>query len=154
MIIVLIISTCLSCSNNQDPNYITHPETDYKKWETLLSSLGDGQFRSKKTILLITYLNYCSSCINELKNWALIDKKNDEVEVILVLTEKYNSRADAYLSTNNLDFKALIDSTFIIHEAKMIPYLPIKILFENGEITTFGEIGSGTSYSRFIQLIK
>jgi hypothetical protein len=120
-----------------------YDETEYVNQ---LNKIGwEGSDRDS-VLVLFSSISECGPCNNEIEYWDKIaSDKNDQLAIVLVISEKYNKNYKSYLSENNFQLSTLLDSENIFRQKELIPFIPFKLLITQKGVKKIGELG----YSKY-----
>lgn len=121
-------------------------------WLKTLHTIGVEKNELANSVLLITGSTHCPDCLQELAFWTDYYKKSkNEIDLSLIVIERYEERYRNFLNRNNIDIPAFRDSTASITENDLIPSVPVKIHFDNnGYIKRIHSIGSDPALEDFL----
>ncbi len=158
-IYVLIVSLSItltlfvSCTVKKiEPNYLT---VDLNSWEEYLSQELSYQNPINHTLILISRPTFCGDCLKELKKWnEYLDNRNNNLEIILIVVDRYRTNAEDFIQKNDFDFDFLVDTQAVILDKELIPSIPSKVYFRNDEVQIIDRIGDKTSFEKILILSK
>lgn len=149
LILVCLFVLISGCDSDSNKLYLNKTEAD---WRAYLSEISNKQEQSlKNTVLLVLKSSECSPALNELKNWNELDKNNSEVNVKLVILERYATTAKVLLEQEDINLPTYQDSTTLVLKKKLLPATPMKVFIdEQGKVKRLAAINSRTKAEDFL----
>lgn len=107
-----------------------------------LNKFGWESKSTDSTLILFSSVTECAPCNDEINYWNQynLDEAN-QLEIILVVSEKYKTNYESFLKENNLNLNTFMDSTNVFREKNLIPFIPYKVLLTEKGAQRIGEIG-------------
>lgn len=139
-LIAVAMTLCMSCVNNSDSIYY---EKSIKDWKVYTKALGTDHLLLENTILLVLKGSECSPSIAELHWWDNFRLQNSELNVQLVILEKYATSFQAFLDYEEIQIPALRDSSGILFDHDLLPGTPMKLFIDKkGKVKKIAPIGA------------
>jgi len=153
--LVLVIGLFFaSCSHKNKFDEKFYSAENKSSWDEYAVKLGVGGNKIKGSVFIFANSTACSPCINEIKTWDSI-RDVDEIDVFLVIIDKYRANYQSFLSKLDVQLPAFQDSTGFIFEKDLIPFPPVKIFFDKqGDIKMIHPVGAGGELDYFLSQIK
>lgn len=102
-------------------------------------------------MLLVLKSSECSPALAELSWWNSFIKDQKDIEVKLIIIERYATTAKVLLEQENIFIPSYRDSAGIIMKKELLPSMPMKIYFDQkGKIANIKSIGASTDELEFI----
>ena len=151
LLVVFLFVVLSGCKENSYSDYYKKP---LNEWKSYLSTITDQEsIELKNTVFLVLKSSECSPALSELSWWNSYNKEQNNIEVKLIIIEKYATTAKVLLEQENISIPFYRDSAATIIENNLLPSTPMKIYFDQkGEIANIKSIGSLANEVEFINL--
>lgn len=151
---IILFIILISCTENRKfESQYYHKEN--RIWSEYLSSIGLHKQTLANNILLFMRTSECKPSMNELTWWNDNMNEINNVDVSLILLERYNERINSFISQHSISIPAFPDSGATVFKRNLIPASPIKVYFgKDGNIHLIDRIGSGGNLNLFLSTIK
>ncbi|HMB96955.1 MAG TPA: hypothetical protein VKM36_00615 [Balneolaceae bacterium] len=156
LLFFLVIAAIQTGCQKNEHEHVSVDSSNYlgteELWLKTLHTIGVEKNELANSVLLITGSTHCPDCLQELAFWTDYYKKSkNEIDLSLIVIERYEERYRNFLNRNNIDIPAFRDSTASITENDLIPSVPVKIHFDkNGNIKRIHSIGSDPALEDFL----
>ena len=151
---VLVAFLFVIISGCKDNSYSAYYDKPLIEWESYFSTITEQeQINLEDTVLLVLKSSECSPALSELSWWNSYNKEQNNIEVKLIIIEKYATTAKVLLEQENISIPFYRDSAATIIENNLLPSTPMKIYFDQkGKIANIKSIGSIADEMEFINL--
>ncbi|NGP90085.1 hypothetical protein [Fodinibius halophilus] len=151
-LLISLLSICFIYSCNTDKETIDNKFYDTKSqtWKNYLTSIGmDANLNG--AVFLFVQSSSCAPCLKELRWW---DDNFNKGNVYLIVIEQFASTYNSFLRINDLSLAAHQDSTALAFEKELIPFVPVKLYFNNkAQVVSIERIGSEGNLSSFLKKV-
>ncbi len=139
-IFLVLLFLYSGCNSNIYEEYYKKTGED---WEAYLEELASEEIDLQNTVVLILKSSECTPSIQELKWWNDYNQNNSNVNVQLIILEKYATTFETFLIHEELQIPALRDSAGILFRNNLLPTTPLKIYInEKGVLENIAVIGN------------
>lgn len=140
-IFVIFFLFFVSCNAEKNSVYYAKTSTD---WEAYFSDISDDKdIDLENTVLLVLKSSECSPAKAELKWWDEFLSNSDEVDVKLIILEKFERTSRIFLETENISLPFYIDSSALVLERNLLPITPMKVFInKKGQVEKIAALDS------------
>ncbi|MEX0609128.1 MAG: hypothetical protein WD016_05825 [Balneolaceae bacterium] len=129
------------CESKKFSSYYENTDSDWKSYMERISDTKDSSL--KNTILLVLKSTECSPALGELRWWDEYQSTNSDLNIQLIIIEKYASTFQAFLNQEEITIPASRDSAGILFDLALLPTTPMKVLIDGeGKIKKLAAIGA------------
>lgn len=153
--IVLLFLVQISCSKNSDGfTTIYHDHQQLNHWNNYLLDVGYQDSADNIIILLVRTVD-CEFYYDEIKWWNRNFYSDEDIDLILVVLEKYEGYYQSALNNLEIQIPSYQDKEFSVLENELLSSVPFKIYINKKQekivISKMGSIHSIENFLKFVQ---
>lgn len=141
LLIWILFCFIFSCQAKINTGYYQNTSDD---WKVYLSEISNEKNISlENTVLLVLKSSECSPAKTELKRWDNFASESNEVNVKLVILERYERTSKVFIENENISLPFYRDSTALLFKQKLLPTTPMKVYInKEGKVEKIAALNS------------